>query len=54
MICEHADAFETEINQDLRSDAAFMLNQALAGEVAVKLAARMVQNPWKLARRCRG
>src|ERR1700694_6136585 len=44
MIREHAQALETEVDQDLRADAAFMLQQALPCDVLVELPARVIQN----------
>ncbi len=41
MICEDADVLEAEINQDLRADAAFMLDHALEGGLAIELATLM-------------
>ena len=44
VIGEDADVLEAEINQDLRADAAFMLDHALAGGLAIELAALMKMN----------
>src|SRR6267143_3338329 len=39
VIGEHANVFEAEVDQDLRADAAFVLDHALAGRFAIELAA---------------
>jgi hypothetical protein len=39
MICENANVFQAEVDQNLSADAAFMLDEALAGWFAVELAA---------------
>lgn len=39
MVREHANSAQTEINQNLRADSAFTLQQALAIEVAVNFPA---------------
>src|SRR5260370_22343051 len=39
MIGEDANVLEAEIDQDLRADAALVLNQALAGRLAIQLSA---------------
>src|SRR5438093_10654500 len=44
VIGEDADVLEAEINQDLRADAAFMLNHALARGLAIELAAFVEMN----------
>ena len=44
MIGEDAQILESKINQNLRADAAFMLQLTLPGDVPVKLATRMIQN----------
>src|SRR5260370_30740797 len=44
MIGEHANVFEDEIDQDLRADAAFVLDEALACRRAIELAARVNMN----------
>ena len=41
MIGEDADVFEAEVDQDLRADAAFVLDHALAGGFAIELATLM-------------
>jgi hypothetical protein len=49
VICEDANVFETEVNQNLRADAAFVLHHALAGRLAIELAALMEMNLRKRA-----
>src|SRR5437879_6177563 len=49
MIGEDANVFEAEVDQDLRADAAFVLNQALARGFAVELAALVKMNLWESA-----
>src|SRR6185437_8010982 len=44
MICQNSNIFEAEIYQDLRADAAFVLNHAEAGGLAVELAALVKVN----------
>jgi len=44
VIGEDTNVFEPEIDQDLRADAAFVLNHALARGLAVELAARVEMN----------
>lgn len=44
VVGENANAFETEVNQDLCADAAFVLHHALAGGLAIQLAALMNMN----------
>ena len=39
MVREDADVLEAEVDQDLRADAAFVLDHALAGRFAIELAA---------------
>src|SRR5271157_3557114 len=41
VIRDHADVREAEVDQDLRADAAFVLDHALAGRFAIKLATRV-------------
>ena len=50
MVREHANIFQSEINEDLRADAAFVLHHALTRRFAIKLATRMNVNLGKLAR----
>src|SRR5262244_3810085 len=44
VIGEDANIFEAEVDQNLRADAGFMLNHALAGGFAVALAALVKMN----------
>src|SRR6266850_2037759 len=44
VVGEDPDVLETEINQDLRADAAFVLDHALAGGLAIELAALVKMN----------
>ena len=44
VIGEDANVFEAEIDQDLRADATFMLDHALAGRFAIELAAFVEMN----------
>ena len=44
VVGEDANVFEAEIDQDLRADAAFMLDHALAGRLAIELAALVEMN----------
>src|SRR6266478_3794262 len=44
MVGEDANVFKTEVDQDLRADAAFVLDHALAGGLAIKLAALVKMN----------
>ena len=44
VIGEDANVFEAEIDQDLRADAAFVLDHALAGRFAIELAALVEMN----------
>src|SRR6202171_4830231 len=50
MVGEDSYVLESEVNQNLRADAAFVLHHALAGRLAVELAPRMQMNlrqcPW--------
>jgi len=52
VIGEDANVLEAKVDLDLRSDAAFMLHHALAGGLAIELAALMKMNlrerPWLL------
>src|ERR1700735_959156 len=41
MICEDADAAQSEIDQYLRADAAFALDQTLAAQIVIELFALM-------------
>ena len=41
VVGEDADVREAEVDQDLRADAAFVLHHALAGRIAIELAAGM-------------
>src|SRR5258707_10822341 len=50
VIGEDADVLEAEVNQDLRADAAFVLDHALAGGVPIQLAALVEMNLGKSAR----
>ncbi len=47
VIGEHANIRESEIAQDLRANSAFMLNHALARDVAIELLTRVIQNSRK-------
>ena len=47
VVGEDANVFEAEVNQDLRADAAFVLDHALARGLAVELAALMKMNLWQ-------
>ena len=49
MIGEHAQRCEAEVDQDLRADAAFVLQQALARDVLIELAARVIHNARQFA-----
>ncbi len=44
VIGENANVLEAEVNQDLRADAAFVLDHALAGRLAIELAALVEMN----------
>ncbi len=44
MIGEDANVLEAEVDQDLRADAAFVLDHALAGGFAIELAALVKMN----------
>jgi hypothetical protein len=44
MIGEHAQALETEIDEDLGADAAFMLEEPLPGGILIELAASVVEH----------
>ena len=44
VVGDDANIFEAEVDQDLRADAAFVLDHALAGGLAIELAARMEMN----------
>jgi competence protein ComEA len=48
VIGEHAEIGEAEIDQNLRADAAFVLQKALAGDVAIELPARVQANVRQL------
>src|SRR5258708_30815821 len=54
MVCYDADVLQAQIDQDLGADAAFVLHHALAGRLAIELAARMEMNLGQLAGRFRG
>ena len=54
VVGEDADVLEAEIDQDLRADAAFVLDHALAGGFAIELAALMKMNLRKSAGLCSG
>lgn len=54
MIGKDANIREAEVAQDLRANAAFMLNQALAGEIAVKLSAHVIEDARERALNRRG
>ncbi len=54
MIGEDADVLEAEIDQDLRADAALVLNQALAGRLAIQLSALVEMDLRKRAGFFRG
>ena len=47
MVGEDADVLEAEVDQDLRADAAFVLDHALAGGFAIELATLMKMNLWQ-------
>ena len=47
VIGEDADVFEAEVDQDLGADAAFVLDHALAGGLAIELAALVEMNLGK-------
>src|SRR6266705_1789434 len=49
MIGEHAQALEPEVNQNLRADAAFMLQQALPRGILIELPASVIQHAGHLA-----
>src|SRR5712692_6531316 len=44
VVGEHANVLEAQVDQDLRADAAFVLDHALAGGFAIELAALMKMN----------
>src|SRR5690242_8089411 len=44
MIGQHADVLQSQIDQDLRADAAFVLDQALARGLAIELAPLVKMN----------
>src|SRR5713226_4879438 len=44
VVGEHANVLEAEIDQDLGADAAFVLDHALAGGLAIELAALVKMN----------
>ena len=44
MIRQHANPPQSQIDQDLRADAAFVLHQALAPEVLIDFAARVIND----------
>ena len=44
MVGEHANILEAEVDEDLRADAAFVLDHALASRFAIELAALMKMN----------
>src|ERR1700735_1355283 len=48
MICENADAAQSEIDQDLRADAAFALHQTLASKIVIQLLALVKADARKL------
>jgi hypothetical protein len=50
MVGEDAQGLQSEINQNLRADTAFVLQEALAGDIHVELFARVVLDPRKRAR----
>src|SRR5260370_36883881 len=50
VIGEHANVFEAEIDQDLRADAAFVLDHALAGRFAIELTSLVAVNLREHAR----
>ena len=54
VIGEHAQVLEAEIDQDLRADAAFVLQEALPRDIHVELAARVIQDARQRARSGRG
>src|SRR5262249_21534312 len=49
MVGQDANVFEAEVDQNLRADAAFVLDHALTSGLAVELAARMNMNLRELA-----
>src|SRR5882757_2362230 len=51
MVCYHADIFQSQIDQNLGADAAFVLNHSLTRRLAIQLAARMKMDLRQLARR---
>src|SRR5713226_7648135 len=44
VVGEHANVLEAQVDQDLRADAAFVLDHALAGGFAIELAALVKMN----------
>src|SRR5260370_460229 len=54
MIGEDANVLEAEIDQDLRADAALVLNQTLAGRLAIQLSALVEMDLRKRAGFFRG
>jgi len=44
MIGEHADVFQAQVDQDLRADAALMLDHTLAGGLTIELTALVKMN----------
>src|SRR5207249_4201081 len=47
VIGEDADVLEAEVDQNLRADSAFVLDHALAGGLAIELAALVKMNLWE-------
>src|SRR5579872_1046027 len=44
MIGEHAQGLQAEVDQNLRADAAFMLEQALASDILIELPAPVIEH----------
>ena len=54
VIGEHAQRLQAEVNQDLRANAAFVLQQALPCRIPVELAPRVIHNMRQRAGSGRG
>ena len=44
VVGQHSQILQPQIDQNLRADAAFMLQQSLSGQILIQLAARVIQN----------
>src|SRR5579862_9985748 len=54
MIRKYTQVFQSKINQNLSADSAFVLEQALPSEIAVKLTAGVIQDLWQSTHDGRG